>query len=383
MEATAYHLEARSPFHLGLRGVGIEATAVHAPSDTLFSALCHVLRQQFGLETLDAFLGTYAAGEPALMFSSAFPYVLARREEQVEDWERPDPFDPAQVVRFFPRPFEPPPSVADDPEQRKQVKRITWLSESVFRKWVSGASLEDHFDQDRLVQGGRVWLTAKERAMVAGWRDEEADAIRMWSVGEAPRVTVDRRASTSQVYQAGRVWFQPGGGLWLLAKWRADWQERGELALQALGDAGMGGERSAGHGQFQPHGPHTLSPLPGPKPGQRFVALSLYYPRQEELQGVLDGENARYQLLVRRGWMSSPDVARGPDGETVRGGALRRKSVRVFAEGSLLRWPDGQVTLGQLADVTPDVFKNVHPVWRYGLAFPVGYGITGKEIGDE
>jgi CRISPR-associated protein Csm4 len=382
MDATAYHLEARAPFHFGLRGVGIEATAAHAPSDTLFSALCYAVRQQFGTSVLEEFLDTYAAGEPALVLSSAFPYVPARREGEVEDWHPPERFDPARVVRFFPRPLEPPPGVAEDPSRRKQVKRITWLSETIFRAWVTGQDLAGHFGEDNLVQGGRAWLTAQERETVAGWRDEETDAIRFWSVGEVPRVTVDRRASTSQVYQAGRVWFQPGGGLWLLMNWRADWQARGQLALQVLGDAGIGGERSAGHGQFRVHGPHSLPPLPEPQPGQRFVALSLYYPTRDELAGVLGGADVRYRLRMRRGWMASPDAAQSPDGRTVRGGGLRRKAVHMFAEGSLLRWPGGQTSLGTLADVTPEVFT-AHTVWRYGRVFPVGYAPRRKEAGDE
>jgi CRISPR-associated protein Csm4 len=385
MNATAYHLEARAPFHFGLRGVGIEATAVHGPSDTLFSALCYAVRQQFGTGVLEEFLGTYAAGEPALVLSSAFPYVLARQQGEVEGWEPSESFDPAQAIRFFPRPLEPPPGVPDDADRRKQIKRIAWLSESIFRAWVGGQDLTAHFAEENLVQGGRAWLTAQERDSVAGWRDEETDAIRFWAAGEAPRVAVDRRASTSQVYQAGRVWFQPSGGLWLLMNWREDWEARGRGALRVLGDAGMGGERSAGHGQFQAHGPHALLPLPDPVPGERFVSLSLYYPTCDELPVVLgSGEDTRYRLQVRRGWMASPDAAQSPDGQTVRGSGLRRKSVRLFAEGSILRWPGGTTSAGALADVTPDVFT-AHTVWRYGLAFPVGYMARGrgKEASDE
>jgi hypothetical protein len=54
----------------------------------------------------------------------------------------------------------------------------------------------------------------------------------------------------------------------------------------------------------------------------------------------------------------------------------------MFAEGSLLRWPDGRTSLGALADVTPEVFA-AHPVWRCGLAFPVGYHTRGREGDDE
>jgi CRISPR type III-A-associated RAMP protein Csm4 len=390
MDTMMYHLEARAPFHFGLRGVGIEATAVHGPSDTLFSALCHTIRQQFGLDMLQDFLAGYSSADPPLLLSSAFPYVLSRREEEeVDDWKPPDPFDPDQALRFFPRPLEPPPGVTDVPKERKRIKKIAWVSETIFQAWITDRStlLSQQWVKEavisgqkvkypNLLQGGRVWLTMAERERVAGWRDEETDAIRLWAVGDVPRVTVDRRASTSAVYQAGRVWFQPGSGLWLLMRWREDWQERGELALQVLGDAGIGGERSAGHGLFCSHGPHVLSGLPDPTPGERFLTLSLYYPTQAELADVIGGNDISYRLQVRRGWMASPDQVESAEEGTLSGSALRRKAVRMFAEGSILRWPDGGTTLGALAEVTPDVF-DAHKVWRYGLAYGVGYQPKG------
>lgn len=376
MDATAYHLEARAPFHFGLRGVGIEATAVHGPSDTLFSALCHAIRQQFGLATLQDFLASCSSLDPPLVLSSAFPYVLSRREEEVEDWSPPNLFDPGRAVRFFPRPMEPPPGVPDVPKERKRIKKIAWVSEGIFRAWVGGESLGQHYAPKHLVQGGRVWLTAPEKERVAGWRDEETDDIRLWAVGDVPRVTVDRRASTSTVYQAGRVWFPTGGGLWLLMRWRSDWQKRGELALWVLGDEGIGGERSAGHGLFCLHGPYPLSGLPDPTPGERFLTLSLYHPTKGELADVLGGEGINYRFQVRRGWMASPDQVESAEEGTLSGSALRRKAVRMFAEGSILRWPDRRTALGALADVTPDVFST-HKVWRYGLAWAVGYRPEG------
>jgi CRISPR-associated protein Csm4 len=389
MDALAYHLEARAPFHFGLRGVGIEATAAHAPSDTLFAAFCSALRQHQGQAALEEFLAGYSSPEPPLVLSSAFPYVLIRREEQVMDWVPPSPFDPRQAVRFYPRPLEPPPGVPDRAEERKRLKRIEWVSEGIFRAWVNDdrAGLAREWIREttiggqqvrypNLAQGDHLWLTAEERERVAGWRDEETDEIRLWAVGDAPRVTVDRQANTSAVYQAGRLWFQPGGGLWLLMRWRADWQKRGEEALQVLGDAGMGGERSAGHGQFCPRGPHNLGKLLEPVPGGRFLTLSLYYPLPDELRGVIAGDGVNYRLRMRRGWMSSPDEGRDGQGNVVRGRALRRKAVRMFAEGSILGWPVGVPVRGALADVTPEAF-GVHRVWRYGLACAVGYRPQG------
>ena len=56
-----------------------------------------------------------------------------------------------------------------------------------------------------------------------------------------------------------------------------------------------------------------------------------------------------------------------PDGRN-----LRRKSARMLEPGSVLRKLPAQSIYGGLANVKPDIFTT-HPVWRYGLALPVGY----------
>jgi len=379
MAEMAYFLEALSPFHLGLRGVGVEATTEHCPSDTLFSALCHAILAQSGAAELKRFLDSYPANEPALVLSSAFPFAPRRRAEEAQ-WQRPDVLNRDNTVRFYPRPLELPPSIGNAQGSVKELKRITWVSEGIFRAWVEGDSLAGHHDKENVAQGGRIWLAQEERKSVAGWRDIESDALRLWSKGDSPRVTVDRITSSSQVYQAGRVWFQPGGGLWLLMRWRADWRQQGELALRILGDEGIGGERSAGHGQFRLHGPYELDSLPSPIPGKRFLTLSLYYPKPGELKDALQGDDVHYQFSVRRGWMSSPNMRKSvTTGQIASGSGLRRKSVHMFAEGSLLYWPSKGGVLGSLADVTPGEFPAPHPVFRYGLAFPVGYRCQAKE----
>ena len=375
MDFGVYHLQALSAFHFGLRGVELEATATHAPSDTLFSALCHALREQFGLACLQEFLLGFAEPEPPVTLSSAFPYALARGEKQ-EDWVLPRQIEAGQAVRFFPRPLDWPPGLPDLADERKNVKGIEWVSETLFRGWINGENLSAHWRKENWVHDKHVWLTEQERQQIAGWRDEDSDEIRLWTVGDVPRVTVDRRHSGSAVYQAGQLRFQPGGGLWLLARWHEDWRQRGETALRVLGETGIGGERSSGYGQFILHGPHSVAALPEPIAGERFVTLALYFPKEQELPAVLKDERVSYRLRVRRGWMSSPDQVQGPGGKAVRGSALRRRAVRMFAEGSLLYWPEGRTTLGDLADVTPEAFdpaRGGHNVWRYGYALPVRY----------
>ena len=226
------------------------------------------------------------------------------------------------------------------------------------------------------VQDGQAWLGAGEQAKLEGWTDDETETISLWATGDVPRVTVDRISSASQVYQAGRVNFQRGGGLWLAVTWAAGWQTIGEAVLASLGDSGLGGERSAGHGQF------SLAPLgemdfPDPAAGGLFVNLALYWPPDAAAaQATLGNPAARYALETRRGYMSSRQVLH-PAGwqEPVKAGALRRKAVHLVGEGSLLA-AGGAGPYGGLADVTPGIFERAggHRVLRYGYAFPVVYG---------
>jgi len=74
----------------------------------------------------------------------------------------------------------------------------------------------------------------------------------------------------------------------------------------------------------------------------------------------LTGEVAAYDLLPRRGWVTSPEA-----------GNLRRKMIWMFAEGSVLAGNPEQ-RAGLLVNVKPEVCP--HDVWRYGYAFPVGMG---------
>jgi len=345
MQATAYPLQPRAAFHFGVRGVGVEATALTARSDTLFSAFCITLRELHNEAELERFLEQFPtrdapARNPPLLLSAGLPY--------------------AGAVRFYPRPLLPVPGLEKEPALQKEQKKIAFVSETILRAWVAGEDVLQHFDAANLLQGGRVWVTTEERTALAGqFFDDKTGGVRLWSIGDVPRVTVDRISSASSVYQAGQVRFAPGAGLYVLVEWRDDtWQERFWEVLRALGDAGIGGERSSGYGLFTPLEPQSVD-LPDVGDAPRWATLASCWPLPG--QQAITGPGAAYELVVRRGWMDSPD-----------GRNLRRKSVRMLEPGSVLCSLPQQAVYGGLADVTPDVFRT-HTVWRYGLALPVGY----------
>ena len=359
MQTMAYPLQPRAPFHFGVRGVGVEATALTARSDSLFSALCITLRELYGLDALERFLTQFPTRanpnrDPPLLLSAGLPY--------------------AGGIRFYPRPLLPVPGLEGAPAEQKHQKKITFVSETIFRAWVGGDDVLQHYDRSEdgnLLHGERVWVTADERASLSKSKrflDEDTGQPRMWTVGDVPRVTVDRISSSSSVYQAGQVRFAPGAGLYLLVVWQDDgWRDRFWELLQVLGDAGIGGERSSGYGLFTPLEPFPVD-LPGMEGSSRWMTLSSCWPLPGQ-EGIL-GPGAAYHLENRRGWMDSPD-----------GRNLRRKSVRMIEPGSVLQTLPDQAVCGGLADVTPDIFTT-HPVWRYGLALPVGYNRAMGGEGD-
>lgn len=332
-----YRLQMLSPLHLGERGTGMEGSGETIPSDTLFSALCWALREVEGDGWLQEWLGAFQHGPAPLLLTSAFPWV--------------------GDVRFYPRPMLRLPETLislpwGDPSLSagKRLKKIAYVSEVLFRQWMAGSKSGDAATGARLLPGG-LWVS-----------DEEMGATRIapgdrWAeLVQLPRVALDRASSTSSLYQVGEVRFREGCGLWFAVRWREEgWREPLEAALSCLGEAGIGGERSSGRGQFKwKRMPATGLEPPEPTAG-RAVTLSLYHPtRQEVAAGLLD--EAAYQLRLRRGWVVSSA-----------GQGRRSRSVRMLAEGSAI---GVSLEAGDLVDVTPDGFT-AHPVYRYGLAFPV------------
>jgi CRISPR-associated protein Csm4 len=375
-----YRLVARSPFHLGERGVGIEETTTFLRADTLFSALCLTLRE-LGYD-LNGFLGRY----PRVRMAEASASDL---EIEQLPGEEPPPlrissaFPFAGDVHLWPRPFLPPYGLRTFHDVRlptqlgKTLKKVRFVSQTIFEHWLRGDSLlsfaaaPDPDDpssngpkrlkmrDECFLQGGQVWVTAAEAAKLAQSGITAGGELAIWRKQTASRVAVDRVTNRSQVYAAGRVHFAPRSGLAFLADYGDEaMQPIIEQALRMLGDSGVGGERSNGHGQFTLEIREAGWPA-SPAEANAFCTLAPYWPREDEVQaGVLD--EAAYQLVVRRGWVASPDA-----------GNLRRRGVRMLTEGSVFT----RLPVGALADVKPldpvEVPNAPHPIWRAGMAFPI------------
>lgn len=343
-------LESDAPFHFGKRGVGLNETDVTLPADGLFSALCVAFQMAHGTDALTAMLARFPphggeARTPPFRITSLMP--TANGIDLM-----PMPLLHAKVGEA---------SVAD----RKQWKEIAWVSTQVFQKLVAGQVLADDHEvveqhgekvTPYTVQDDSVWLD------YAAYQRFDGETTVLWQTDIRPRVTVDRVSTASTAFSSGGLYFsrRHKAGLYALIRWEIDdavLRRQVEQALRVLGESGIGGERSYGYGQFHPTFTTVKYDL-GALGGAYFTTLSPYLPQPSE-RTVFD-EHARYQIVLRRGWISAP-------GHT----HLRRPTIRMVDTGAVLRQlPDRSVT-GALADATPDTLQGSLTIYRYGVAWPV------------
>jgi CRISPR-associated protein Csm4 len=336
MTERAYKLAFDSPLYVGTWGIDRQKTLTYLPSDTLFGALVVAWRM---LNRLPPDLAGLS-----LRLTSAFPF--------------------AGPVRFFPRPLK----YIELPRQLtpKAVKKVDWVSEEIFHALRQTDTVEAHLAADNFMHGGHIWLTQAERQRLVQALNlvDDPDApgrLSLWQEDAAPRVTVDRIDSGSNLFFTGRLKFVEKSGLWFAA--RSEETALIEAGLTYLQEAGLGGLRSTGHGGFTWQPWEQVEPLPEPDPeDEYFISLARFAPTQPDLAG-LRREKAAYKLVKVRGWCQDDQ-----------GHPWRRKQVRLVAEGAYLGW--SSQTRGQLVDVTPKAVGHFDGcrVYRYGLVFPVKAG---------
>lgn len=366
-----HHLAFRGGLHVGTRGVNLEEAGLSIPADTLFAAILDACRRQ-GWDAGDfaaPFLSP--APDPPFLLTSAFPLV--------------------GQLRFYPAP------VALDrllqPEtihrQGKTARRIRYLSEGLLRKALAGGWLDDDLfpanSQDEPVKGaalqnGALWFGLDELNRLpqpfqrgAGKR-HALIRLKAWEQERVPRVTISRITQASAVFSAGRVVFARDCGLWFGVAWRQPeralpggrtYRAALDAILASLQEDGLGGERASGYGAFihTPGEPVALGSEP--QGGKPAWLLSRYHPRPEELPAALDpAAGAAYSLVAVAGWARSLD-----------GAAQRRKRLVLVGEGSQIAPP--AYPAGDVTDVRPTYLNPAgdlpHPVYRYGLAFGLGW----------
>lgn len=354
-QITLYHFTFPCGLHIGAGGVeSVEDSRESVPSDTLFAALLDTWRH-LGRDVRELLPNE---NKPAFRVTSAFPF--------------------AGGVRFYPKPVDLRALFSSnrikDLGAGKNVKKIRYLSEKLIERARKSETLDDELKKDSddewackfSLQGGAFWLTETEipllpesiRFYTEKVRGEERkkerpiEAVMRQKVFEkqtAPRVTVDRVSSASNLFQSERVLFNEGCGLWFGAVGQTSGLS--EL-LTVLGDAGLGGERTAGYGHFTYE---KCGMLEFADPQTCAYLLSRWHPRKDETALL---KTSAYKLEAVEGWLRAPKSA-----------AQRRKRLWLAAEGSLIAGnPQGDAV-----DVRPEYDAKSgetieHPVYRPGFA---------------
>lgn len=334
----AIDLQPLGPFHIGARGVGIERTDEAVRSDALHSAICSLVAATEGRAAVEQLLDELASERPPWRLSSLFPR--------------------AGDVRFYPRPYITFITFPFSEGAAREFKGMRFVSEGVLARVLTGADLEPLLSTANLRAGGELLLTPEE---LGGLPELGVAAApeRFWVRRTTPHVALDRISGRSNLYGSGDVHFAAGCGYRLLMQTRDEAAGARLLGLlERLGDEGLAGRRSSGHGHFRIEGTRP-SGLPLVESTDYFLTLSLYHPTRDELAGgLLDGE-AAYALVERAGWVASAERA-----------GQRWRSLRMFAEGSVLHGDASRIR-GDVSDVTPP--GDGHRVYRVGipLALPM------------
>jgi len=330
-------------------------------SDSLYAAVTGAMAR---LGLLEEWLAATAAGpgEPAVRFSSCFPFL-----------------DELGFV-IPPRTIWPPAPGAGAAHVRWKTARFVPIG--VVAALVAGQVLEED-----------AWCVdgVSECLLPAGRPGPFRRSMR-WNAA------VDRASGASERHATACLEFRAGAGLWAVAAFadearRERWAEPVRGALRLLADSGFGGERSRGWGRSgdpefidgtlpemilappapapspeaeSPEGAAEMAgsdgpaevPAPGPRPpvadpGTAHWLLSLFCPAPAD--GV-DWTRGNYGLVARAGRIES----------AARYGELK-KQLNMVCEGSVL--VAGEELRGMAPDVAPDGFP--HSVYRSGFAVSI------------
>lgn len=320
----------RSPAHFGERGIGIEETSERVRSDTLFSAWITAYAQLFGREEVAELLKEFGTKpEPPFRLSSTFIYQELG----------------AKTVYYLPRPkaFPAKYPFGKDLDFAKDYKKLNYLPLETWRRWYQS---EEGFSREDL-----------QNKEVKSYGDT-------FKTARIPKVAIDRTTRATNFYHTGFVQFQsetnPSGLYFLLYFPEANPALEHDLraAIGFLGEEGIGGERSSGAGRFEvvwENLSDEWQQVVKFSGAEQHSLISMFWDSSLDTKLL---EKASYELLERGGWITSPSSGR----------QSRRKSVQMFAEGSVF----SGIPQGQLADVTPDGFDNPrqggHKIYRSGIA---------------
>ena len=216
------------------------------------------------------------------------------------------------------------------------------------------------FSDKKLLKASLMPLESFEQDLnakvdIVAWEKSLLAINHLYSEVERPRVIVDRINNSSSIFHFVETQYDDNAGLYCMVDYDDSSLEKSMLAaLRLLGEEGIGSDSTVGKGQFSVTEDELF--IETPNKGEHYLLLSLYNPSDAEVP-FLKPDDSYYKYIVRGGWI------------TTGGRNLRRKSVRMLTEGSIVKYVAGKPPVGTMPVVLEDQFGLDHPVYRYGKAF--------------
>lgn len=310
MKLTTVHFRFRQPVHFSRGKMNTyESSDGVLHSDTIQAGLYVAAMQLFGHDTAEQF-------KRRVRISSAFPYTA-------EGYWLPRP------LSFMP----------DDPAYRKELKQIRYLRAADFEQLLNG----------------NPPTTAN---LLAHPQPE------IWQPDTTQRVLIDRTDARGVPFYLEKLYpvnSHSDRGLYVIVQEDGDGFPQLESLFRLLADNGIGLQRGLGNGFFEYAVKKDDLELKLPQKAQAWTNLSLFRPSREDVTQI-QLDNSYYHLLKRGGWIASPEKSGYA--------SLRKKSVIMFSEGSVLTFNDmtsaAMTHRGEVEDLQPVWTNFPHPIWRDG-----------------
>lgn len=284
-------------------------------SDTIFGAIIYSISQIYP-EKLDKIISQFTENtlKPPFMVSSAFPFI--------DSTEGP--------VKFFPRIIDQP--VKSNPEMMKKFKKVEFIQEEIFQKWVSGkfnegdiiGKLGEYVLEDNLLLSQEISSSFGRKPIIE------------------PKNSINRlNGGSENIFYAMGDNYHNMGLFFMVKIIDSEFEEYIHAALKFLQDRGFGRDISTGGGQFS----YEIQQIDLEEgDGNHFLTLSRYIPSKEELEVM--ARDSWFEIGSKRGRSSSGEI---------------RKQVRFFKEGSTFKHTDN--------DYYGRVVESGKKSLEYGLAY--------------
>lgn len=297
-------------------------------SDTLYGAIVstfQTLSQDF-----DKLLFSLKE-KPNFLISSAFPFVK----------------NGSEIVHFFPRPIvKTSEGLNTDIYARKELRKVKYVHESVFNKWIQGEINEEYLEnhiagyqrKDGLLYPKNIKLDFNIQSL------------------DTARNSLNRLTYFSDFFFTSGYYYKNSGLYFMIRFLDKDFEALYKDLLigsfKFLSDRGFGGDVSVGKGHFEILAIEDQEIIKEPADGNRFISLSKYLPTLEERKLFQEKKNLYYDFYTKRGRDSSGRI---------------RKRVRLFLEGSTFP------LLGK------DVYGEAIPVDKEAIEFGYSFNVRMRD----